>query len=538
MSALSSPSVTISPEDVRSRRSILKGDITHWILLAVTACILGYTFRVPVQYLSNAWLNSPEYNYGPIIPFIAAAMLWRDLRRSAVPASPGWAGVAIVGLGLLIGQFGILAAFVFIGEIGLLITIIGLFVTFHGWRRSLSVWPGLVYLGFAVPLTNMLLFNLSEHLQLISSQLGVAFIRSFGIPVYLEGNVIDLGQFKLQVVEACSGLRYLFPLASFGFLCAYLFVAPAWQRVLVFLSSAPITVLMNSLRIGITGILVDRFGIEAAQGFFHDFEGWIIFCGCVAFMLIEMKVLVYVGRDDRSLLRRLDLDFMPQSTPGISSFGGHIRPAIGALAITVAALGLGSLVGTHDEVATTRSSFSIFPREIADWRGSEAPVDQASLDVLKPYDYLSLNFVSGADRNIVNLWSTYFASQRVGSLAHSPSTCIPGGGWQIEQMNVAVIPQGALPGSSAVSVNRILIQKDGQRELVYYWFQGRGRVETSETLVKWHILTDALSRNRTDGALVRLVTSVGHDGEIAEADATLQKFMLESMPLLSAYIPN
>jgi exosortase D (VPLPA-CTERM-specific) len=515
------------------------GSATKWLILAITVAVLAYIFRVPIDYLVAAWMSSPEYNYGPIIPFIAAAMLWRDLRRSAVPASAGWAGVGIVFLGLIVGQFGTLAAFIFIGEIGLLITVIGLFVVFHGWRRSLSVWPGLIYLGFAIPLTNMLLFHLSSELQLISSELGVAFIRLFRISVDLEGNVIDLGQFQLQVVEACSGLRYLFPLASFGFLCGYLFIAPTWQRVLVFISSMPITVFMNSLRIGITGVLVDRFGIEAAQGFFHDFEGWIIFCGCVAIMLIEMKVLLYIGSGSRSLIARLDLSFASVQR-GIAPVSRRAtKSAVAALALCVAALVLGSIIGTHDEATVARSEFALFPREVNNWHATEAPIDQASLDMLKPYDYLSLNFVNGTGKDVINVWSTYFASQRVGSLAHSPSTCIPGGGWEIQEMSVAEIPiveAGAAPKS--VPVNRILIQKDSQRELVYYWFQGRGRTETSETAVKWHILTDALARSRTDGALVRLVTAIDRENDITEADAKLQKFMNETLPLLQAYVPN
>src|SRR4029077_4772564 len=116
--------------------------------------------------------------------------------------------------------------------------------------------------------------------QLISSQLGTFFIRLLQIPVYLEGNVIDLGVYKLQVVEACSGLRYLYPLMSLGFLAAYLFQAPLWQRALIFLSTIPISIAMNSLRIGIVGILVTHWGPQDADGFLHMFEGWIIFIAC------------------------------------------------------------------------------------------------------------------------------------------------------------------------------------------------------------------------------------------------------------------
>ena len=123
----------------------------------------------------------------------------------------------------------------------------------------------------------------------------MAFIRLFQIPVFLEGNVIDLGQYKLQVVEACSGLRYLYPLMSLGFLAAYFFQAPLWQRALVFLSTIPITIFMNSLRIGVVGIMVDNFGPQDADGFLHMFEGWIIFLACAVLLVGLMHLLARVG---------------------------------------------------------------------------------------------------------------------------------------------------------------------------------------------------------------------------------------------------
>lgn len=96
-----------------------------------------------------------------------------------------------------------------------------------------------IVLVFMVPFPAFILNNLSSKLQLISSWLGVEFIRACDIMVYLEGNVIDLGNYKLQVVDACSGLRYLFPLASLAFLCAYLFKGPFWQKLLIFCRPCP-----------------------------------------------------------------------------------------------------------------------------------------------------------------------------------------------------------------------------------------------------------------------------------------------------------
>ena len=105
------------------------------------------------------------------------------------------------------------------------------------------------------------------------------------------------------MVEACSGLRYLFPLISLSFIAAYLYKVEMWKRVVVFLSSVPITVLMNSFRIGVIGVLVEYYGIEQAEGFLHDFEGWIIFMACMGILFIIMAMLARVGNNKKRLIQ-------------------------------------------------------------------------------------------------------------------------------------------------------------------------------------------------------------------------------------------
>src|SRR6201999_3169631 len=107
-----------------------------------------------------------------------------------------------------------------------------------------------------------------------------------GISVLLEGNVIDLGSYQLEVAEARSGLRYLFPLMTLGFILAYLFRGPLWKRIAIFLATIPITVVMNSLRIGFIGITVDRWGRAMAEGALHDFEGWVVFMFSTATLIL------------------------------------------------------------------------------------------------------------------------------------------------------------------------------------------------------------------------------------------------------------
>ena len=185
----------------------------------------------------------------------------------------------------LVGE---LSAIWILSQVGFVITLMGIVLAVGGYSLLRVAFIPLAYLLFAIPLPYFIDAALTLKLQLISSELGVLVIRLFQIPVYLDGNLIDMGTYKLQVVEACSGLRYLYPLLSLSFLAAYLFHGKLWQRALIFLSGIPIAIGMNGFRIGLVGVLVDRWGTQMAEGVLHFFEGWVIFLACSALLAGEM----------------------------------------------------------------------------------------------------------------------------------------------------------------------------------------------------------------------------------------------------------
>jgi len=153
------------------------------------------------------------------------------------------------------------------------------------------IWASRAMLIFLVPLPVLIQYKLSSGLQFISTDIAAFVLRAVGVPVFVEGNIIDMGVAKLEVVEACSGLRYLFPLMSFGFLCGYIYRGPNWHRWLIFLTSVPVTIIMNSIRIAVTGVLYNAYGIGAGDTFLHYFEGWVIFLGCLLLLFALMVVL-------------------------------------------------------------------------------------------------------------------------------------------------------------------------------------------------------------------------------------------------------
>ncbi len=508
------------------------------IAALVAAAAMAAIFWDGLVFMVGQW-SKEEYSYAYLVPVLAAAMIGARLPELArAGARPAWSGVALVLLGVAAAVFGELSTIYTVIHYAFLLTLFGLAWTLVGGRGVRVILAPLVYLAFIVPLPEFLYQGLSARLQLVSSELGVAFIGLFGISVFLEGNVIDLGVYQLQVVEACSGLRYLFPLASFGFLFAYLYNGPLWHKVLLFLSVAPVTIAINSLRIGVIGVLVEHTGIEAAEGFLHFFEGWVIFLAGVGLLFLLMAGLARVGGPGGGLRELIRLELLiPRRMPEGALLAALPRPfALAAALLAVSAIAILALP-ERAEVVPERPRFAAFPLALGDWQGRAQPLEQVYVDALRFDDYVLADYARPGDAAPVNLYAAYYASQRKGASVHSPRSCIPGGGWEIAELRTASV-DGAGPGGAALAVNRTVIARGTDRQLVYYWFQQRGRRMTNEYVVKWMIFWDALGRSRTDGALVRLVTPVAAGENLARAEARLQDFLRAAAGRLDAFIPD
>ena len=522
---------SIKPTDHASRWARIPA---LYVLIGLTLALLAL-FRDGLYQMWTVWARE-EYNHAYLIPFVALYLF--ALKASALQEAgrrSSWAGVWAVALGIVMLLLGDLSAVYTITQYGFLVTVWGLLLAAIGWRGVGLVWVSLVYLIFMIPLPNFIFFNLSASLQLVSSQLGVAVIRAFRVPVFLEGNVIDLGVLQLQVAEACSGLRYLFPLMSFGFLCAALFRGRWWQRAIIFLSTIPITVLMNSFRVGMIGLLVDRYGITQAEGFLHYFEGWVVFMACVGILFVEMLLFAAMSRQRMADVFAVDMPSIGDFT-GLLRAGRLSRPVLAASLGILVALGVSLFLQRPLELVPERATLRTFPLALGDWHGREQGVQDVYLEELKPTDYLSADYQRPQELP-VDLWVVYYDSQRSGASVHSPRACLPGGGWRMEVFEDHEIPDVG-PAGQALSVNRAVISMGNSRQLVYYWFVQQGRIVTNEYLVKWYIFWDALTRSRTDGALVRLVTPVPDGTDIAAADQRLAAFIRAIDPKLSYFLPQ
>lgn len=507
---------------------VVFGGLLAAILLSV------FAFGDGLSELLHRWSTQDEYNHGYMIPVISIWLLW--LRRRALLDSfgqPHWAGALIVGLSIAMLIIGELTAIYLLLQVGFLVALSGIVVATGGFSLLRVAALPIAFLAFSIPLPYFIDAMLSWRLQLLSSELGVLFLTLFAVPVYLEGNMIDLGVYKIQVVEACSGLRYLYPFLSLGFLAAYLFHAPLWQRWLIVLSTIPITIGMNSARIGMIGILVKYFGPGAAEGFLHVFEGWVIFLVCALLLWLEVWALAKLN--GKGFFEAWGAPPTMSYTAVRAYLPRLSRTSLLTVAILIAAVPAVVFLDGREEIVPERDRFVSFPRTLGDWKSELSYLEPRVEHALGLTDYVLADFRNGTTVP-VNLYIAYYESQRKGVSPHSPSVCIPGGGWLItDHKRIDVALDGI---AAATPVNRVVISRNSYRQLVYYWFDQRGRKIASEWFMKGYLLLDALYQNRTDGALVRLTTQVRESEDIAEADARLTSMMKNLSAVTPRYLPQ
>ncbi len=517
-----------------------------WPAIILPALLLGVIYHHSLAYMLHVWSVNDNYGHGVLVPFISLYLIWQKrIELQGLKMDGSWWGVVVVAAGMGLYVVGELATLYALLLLSLWVVVVGLVLSAVGPRGVRAISFPLGYLLLMIPLPDFVFQSLSQQLQLISSALGVGCLQVIGITAFREGNVIDLGPIQLQVVEACSGLRYLFPLAALALLCAYLFQGRMWKRVVLFLSSFPISIFLNGFRIGMIGVLVEYHGQGAAEGFYHFFEGWLLFVASLLLLLVEMWLLARIGA---GAAPGSIFDLFAPGVEGTVSrpeamTAGAARPAVGiapAYLLSVALFVPMGIVSTQmvarEEVPPPRQSFADFPMTMGAWRGKPFAMEKLYVDALRFDDYLLADYRT-ADVSPINVYVAYYRSQKKGESAHSPRTCIPGGGWEITSLRSIQLDDAASPGDP-LQVNRVLIQKGEQKQVVFYWFQQRGRHLTNEYLVKFYLFWDALTRRRTDGALVRLTAPVGRGENGSVADERLAAFAKLVRPRLAHYVPN
>jgi exosortase len=265
---------TVIVKDVPFAGSLIRA---VWIKRAVVAALIAALYLEVLADLASEWWTVPSSSYGILIPPLVAyiAYMKREMLY-AVPAQPGLSGLWLTGLGCLLLLGGHLAAEFFLARVSIVVLLAGLAWTFWGKRRLRVLAFPLALLATMVPLPAIIYNAMAVPLQLFASAAATSAAQAVGVSIYRQGNVIQLANTSLGVAEACSGLQSLSALLVASLLVGFVEGASLRGRVLLFVLSAPLAILVNILRIAGTAVLAD-YRLEFALGFYHSFSGWVVF---------------------------------------------------------------------------------------------------------------------------------------------------------------------------------------------------------------------------------------------------------------------
>jgi len=261
-----------------------------WLLLLAA---LGLAYGSTLVHVGETWWNEPDYSHGLFIPFLAVFFLWRKRKvLGSLPARPTPLGLVVVVGSQVIFLAGYLGAEFFLQAFSLLMFLAGLVLFVWGWGALWEVSFVLALLMLAIPLPAIIFNAVALPLQLIASSWAESILRFCHVPVYREGNILQLDRQMLNVTEACSGIRSLASLITAGMVVGYFLPARRWLQAVFVLSTIPVALAANAARVAGTGLLGQHFGERWATGFFHLFSGWVIFVLafgvlCVEFLLLQ-----------------------------------------------------------------------------------------------------------------------------------------------------------------------------------------------------------------------------------------------------------
>jgi exosortase len=262
-----------------------------WVTWAWFAALLVVCYAPVLWRLVLQWDSDPDMGHGFFVPILAGFIVWQKRRQlQALAVQPNWWGLPIVLYGALQLYIATLGAELFLARTAFVISIAGIILLVAGTAYLRALAFPVFLLFFMVPIPTVVYNSITFPLQLLASRLSTAALDLLQIPVLREGNVLELAQQKLSVVEACSGIRSLLSLTFLSLVYGYFFERKIWMRVVLFLATIPIAIVANASRVTLTGILTE-YKPELAEGFFHTASGWVIFMVALVILIVMHQIL-------------------------------------------------------------------------------------------------------------------------------------------------------------------------------------------------------------------------------------------------------
>lgn len=254
-----------------------KTRLISWYTATVLA-LVAWLYAPIVARLVLQWWLDPNFSHGFFVPLFSGFVLWQNRTRlAAIKPEPSAWGLPVVVISLAMLVVGIFGAELFLSRLSLILLITGTVIFFLGWTMLRAILFPLCFLVLMVPIPAIVFSQITLPLQVLASKLAAWTLPIFGVPVLREGNIINLPAMPLEVAQACSGIRSLMSLTTLAIMYGYLMEQRAWVRVALAVASVPIAVAANALRIVGTGLIVQYWDPDKAEGFFHIFSGWLVF---------------------------------------------------------------------------------------------------------------------------------------------------------------------------------------------------------------------------------------------------------------------
>ena len=520
---------------------------------AVIAAALAFLYAPVLMKLGFDWWTDDNYSHGLLVPFVIGYIVWLefDKLQTAREKPLIWLGGSVILFALLLLLGGTLGAELFTQRISLVLMLVGIVIYFFGASILKLLVVPFALLLLAIPIPQIIFNKIAFPLQIWASQFAVWGIRLFEVASVRKGNVIEILPrgatqiIALEVVEACSGIRSLMTLITLALILAYFtktkrrFVengwlsllknSDFWRAVILMLSAIPIAILTNAARVTATGVLTFYYGKQATESFVHKVSGWLVYVIALG-LLIALNFILkkFHYKDTKTQREEIQRPKTKDQRPNIKN----------PLYLLLAVLLLGGIFinwfQQRGEVEIERKSLTEFSAKLGEWRqkGNEIRFDANTESVLRTTDYTMREYVLPNGR-LANLYVGYYVSQRSGATYHSPQNCLPGAGWMMKQPELIEI---TTPAGKTFTANRFIIENGVYNEVLIYWYQGRGRAVASEYNDKIYTVLDSVLRRRSDGAMVRVMTSVGNSE--AEATQAANDLAAQTADQLSAYIPD
>lgn len=505
----------------------------NWTKLALPALlVLVFILYLPDgELLWYDWMNLEEFSHGPLMLAVSLYLLWaRRLLLESYDTRGNWVGVLLSAVAVFVYALAVKSGIENLRHLSLFLLIFGLFLVFGGVTYGRYILPSLILLPFVVPPPAFLNANLTHGLQLLSTDMSVVMLRAAGLSVYQDGNIIDMGTIKLAVVEACAGLRYLYPMIGLGVMAGMIFEIHLWKRGLFVFIAGAVSIVMNSVRIFLTGAIADWTDTAVSDGFFHLFEGWVFFL--VSFTVMMAICYLTLTKKEKSTIGNGVLKVAIPAELTVEK-AKPLAPIISSGLLCALMIISVLFVRNIEPEIPDRRQFTSFPLKINGMIAEEDILPGIEQTLLNMSDYF-LGHYRAKEKPPITLFIGYYEQQSASNTPHSPRVCIPSGGWEIDTITEIEMQNG----DQVVPVNRVLISRGENRLLVYYWFQQRGKFIANEYKAKLNLLLGGMTSARTDGALVRLYMPIESTMSEVLADRELTRFSEKLFEVLPTYVPN